>query len=61
MTFVPKNAPPPINTSSLQGPRFFCHETPGFDYMLDYVHPQPSYLSYDWDFISGETPTARQQ
>ena len=58
LTFVPKNAPTPINTSSMQGPKFWCHETDyGFDCMLDYVHPQPSYLSYPSDFVSGETPT----
>jgi hypothetical protein len=58
MTFVPRDAPSPINTSSLQEFRFFCHETdPGFDYMLDYVHTQPSYLGYPSEFISGETPT----
>jgi hypothetical protein len=57
MTFVPQTPPPTTDKSSLQWPRFFCKEEDGdFDYMLDYVHPQPTYLSYGWDFTSGETP-----
>lgn len=62
MTFVPVTETPQVNTSWPRGPNLFNEQHPvsnqagGVGYLQDYQDYEPSYLRYDPDMISGETP-----
>lgn len=61
MSFVPQTEPAQTNTSPVvsslspeEHPE--SNQAGDFGYLSDYHEQEPSYLSYDQDFISGETP-----